>query len=571
MAERNEGLPAMKSAESARDDLCREGGKVPRVSGAQAASGASSGRRYTAMPGAFIAAAGFACMLLAMEGFRLSSVFYVGDALSPTFPFESLIALALLLVVALVWRRSARTARIPLVFVVAVAVVYTAFLLMDLGQSVVVGGAPSFSALSTIALDVLPILLMFFWAVELFAFGAAAVFYVGGLSLLGLAFLNYLTAFLKPDAALVVVSLMPVISAALLAYFREYGRFRCVYPTAANAAVANSGHPTEEGVPFANQITGVAYPDRSMIVPPDWERGGRLFFLITLMISMACFAVVFGQVHSLWVLLQDCGPMSLIVQMGAASGTAVAGVLALLFVRFLWNRRCIEVLKLLLLGTVLVALWLSSFSEGPWVFSYLVFLNVTQKLVLLLIMLSPFLVVERRAYLWPWWLTCLAFELGKALSQLLIGAPNDNLFVVGTAVPVAILFVCTLATAFLGDAAHGARIEIDGTAPADAPDAVGCQGCALAADARIAEEGEQGNSRANRLRTACTKVAGEFGLTSRETEILLLLARGRTAATIAETLVITPSTAKTHLRNIYAKLGVHTQQELIDLVESYID
>ena len=101
--------------------------------------------------------------------------------------------------------------RQPLVFVVAVAVVYTAFLLMDLGQSVVVEGAPSFSALSTIALDVLPILLMFFWAVELFAFGAAAVFYVGGLSLLGLAFLNYLTAFLKPDAALVVVSLMPVI------------------------------------------------------------------------------------------------------------------------------------------------------------------------------------------------------------------------------------------------------------------------------------------------------------------------------------------------------------------------
>ena len=60
-------------------------------------------------------------------------------------------------------------------------------------------------------------------------------------------------------------------------------------------------------------------------------------------------------------------------------------------------------------------------------------------------------------------------------------------------------------------------------------------------------------------------------LTAREAEILLLLARGRTAVTIAETLVIAPSTAKAHLRNIYAKLGVHTQQELIDLVESYID
>lgn len=79
------------------------------------------------------------------------------------------------------------------------------------------------------------------------------------------------------------------------------------------------------------------------------------------------------------------------------------------------------------------------------------------------------------------------------------------------------------------------------------------------------------HARMNRLRTACNRVAAEYGLTARESEILLLLARGRTAATIAETLVITPSTAKTHLRNIYAKLDVHTQQELINLVEAWID
>lgn len=33
---------------------------------------------------------------------------------------------------------------------------------------------------------------------------------------------------------------------------------------------------------------------------------------------------------------------------------------------------------------------------------------------------------------------------------------------------------------------------------------------------------------------------------------------------------IAKGTAQTHIENIYQKLGVHKQQELIDLVESYI-
>lgn len=63
-------------------------------------------------------------------------------------------------------------------------------------------------------------------------------------------------------------------------------------------------------------------------------------------------------------------------------------------------------------------------------------------------------------------------------------------------------------------------------------------------------------------------IADERGLTAREREIAHLLARGRNGSFIQEKLVISRNTAKTHIRHIYAKLGVHSQQELIDLVSS---
>ena len=66
----------------------------------------------------------------------------------------------------------------------------------------------------------------------------------------------------------------------------------------------------------------------------------------------------------------------------------------------------------------------------------------------------------------------------------------------------------------------------------------------------------------------CAVVAHRFDLTPRERDVLVLLARGRTLAVVARELQIAEGTARTHMGHIYAKLGVHKQQELIDLVES---
>jgi DNA-binding CsgD family transcriptional regulator len=62
-------------------------------------------------------------------------------------------------------------------------------------------------------------------------------------------------------------------------------------------------------------------------------------------------------------------------------------------------------------------------------------------------------------------------------------------------------------------------------------------------------------------------VATQSNLTSRETDVLLLLARGHSAQHIADELIISFYTAKTHIKRLYSKLEVHSHQELLDKIE----
>ena len=69
-----------------------------------------------------------------------------------------------------------------------------------------------------------------------------------------------------------------------------------------------------------------------------------------------------------------------------------------------------------------------------------------------------------------------------------------------------------------------------------------------------------------RVLRRCGELATERKLTTRELEILQQLARGASVNEIATALVMSPATAKTHVRNIYAKLGVHSKKELESLI-----
>lgn len=65
----------------------------------------------------------------------------------------------------------------------------------------------------------------------------------------------------------------------------------------------------------------------------------------------------------------------------------------------------------------------------------------------------------------------------------------------------------------------------------------------------------------------CSILAEKNQLTAREKDVFLLLAKGRDVPSISKQLFISENTVRSHSKNVYRKLDVHSKQELIDLLQ----
>lgn len=68
-------------------------------------------------------------------------------------------------------------------------------------------------------------------------------------------------------------------------------------------------------------------------------------------------------------------------------------------------------------------------------------------------------------------------------------------------------------------------------------------------------------------RERCEALRETYGLSEREVDVLVLLARGYSSAAIQESLHIAAGTVNSHTRNIYQKLGIHSKNEIFTLLE----
>jgi DNA-binding CsgD family transcriptional regulator len=78
--------------------------------------------------------------------------------------------------------------------------------------------------------------------------------------------------------------------------------------------------------------------------------------------------------------------------------------------------------------------------------------------------------------------------------------------------------------------------------------------------------GEKGLRR--EVMVCCTAIGNNHDLTSREIEVMAMLAHGFNRPQISTKLFISDETVKTHVKHIYKKLEIHSRHDLVDLVEN---
>lgn len=70
------------------------------------------------------------------------------------------------------------------------------------------------------------------------------------------------------------------------------------------------------------------------------------------------------------------------------------------------------------------------------------------------------------------------------------------------------------------------------------------------------------------IESRCETIVDAYALTPRESEMLALLSRGHSYGFIAESMYISEATVRTHARNIYRKMGISSQEDLLNYVDS---
>ena len=73
-----------------------------------------------------------------------------------------------------------------------------------------------------------------------------------------------------------------------------------------------------------------------------------------------------------------------------------------------------------------------------------------------------------------------------------------------------------------------------------------------------------------RGRSLATMCASSFALSPRESEVFALCAKGRDTAYICDELCVSNHTVRSHIYHIYGKMDIHSQQDLITIVENRV-
>lgn len=147
--------------------------------------------------------------------------------------------------------------------------------------------------------------------------------------------------------------------------------------------------------------------------------------------------------------------------------------------------------------------------------------------------------------------------LGDGMAVEMAGLPlYEPLLPLGAVLTVLLASIIWMRDAY--SVTKNPMVELDG---ASALGSAGRQG-GVAEEAGAACLVQEGNALREQMLMRCAEVGEEYHLSKREIEVLECLAFGWSVPRIEEKLVISNSTAKTHVRHIYSKMGIHSRDEL---------
>lgn len=262
--------------------------------------------------------------------------------------------------------------------------------------------------------------------------------------------------------------------------------------------------------------------------------------------TIALLSFVVAAIHLSWQGIRDGDTTSLIVQVCAGIGAVLGGnILQAVRHRF-EDIEMVEFARLIVLPLAIGTLYAASLLSGSLIALSVIPLNIVYVAVLLLAWLAPFVYKTDRM---PVAVSCDAF-LAKRLGIVVgIGlmrdlAVGDLEWLNGVFIVVALGGLIVLSVAQFLSAKRQAERR-----------------ASRQPTVHVSIDSEEARN------LACAQVGEQYKLTPREREVLELLVRGRTASYIAETLVISSTTAKTHIKHIYQKTGVQSKQTLLDMVE----
>jgi DNA-binding CsgD family transcriptional regulator len=371
------------------------------------------------------------------------------------------------------------------------------------------------------------VLLILVWAECLIPYGMKRCLVVLGTSFIAAATIQILISIFQQIPAMLILSLLPLASGGLYGFFKTSLALRLLrYPQT---------HQDEDHMIDVSKKDDTAFA---------LENSPTVYYIIIFCILFNTGHIIFGSLET-----QQSMASSPIAQNGIASGTLFAGVLILVLLDYLDNRLFIAVCSLILFALLAIAFYLTTLTQGPWISSFLSVNAMVIKFAVMLIWIAPFLLHRNISAMAQMAFGYVIYFAAHVCTAVFMEIDSTFMLQVFDFIAIGVLIVLLICSLdFLFSYNNFSRNDPDKQLGAVSDN----------------------NTASKPFQNILIEMGLEFNLTPTEQKILLLLAKGRNVKYISESLVVTSNTVKSHMRKIYIKLDVHTQQELISLIDSLV-